>query len=125
MPTSGGERIRELRLGLRLSQRDLGVLLGVSRETIATWELGQAVPEVRHQRSLARRFGVEVESFGYERHRLVAGEGDLRQRRVAAGLSQADLAAKLGLTKAAISQWECGRTSPSPAQAKALRRLLG
>ncbi len=49
----------------------------------------------------------------------------IRERRVAAGLTQADLAKKLGITQATVSNWELGKTEPLEKQLKGLEGVLG
>lgn len=44
--------------------------------------------------------------------------------RMAKGLSQALLAAKLGLTRAAVTQWETGQSTCNYAQALELEKIL-
>jgi transcriptional regulator with XRE-family HTH domain len=41
------------------------------------------------------------------------------------GLSQSDVAAALGLTRAAVSKWFTGKSLPRPAELLKLGRLLG
>lgn len=49
----------------------------------------------------------------------------IRRRRTAQGLSQAEVARSLRVTQPTISNWESGRTTPSTDQVKVLRGLLG
>jgi putative transcriptional regulator len=49
----------------------------------------------------------------------------LRTARLAAGLSQDELAAAVATTRQTISAVESGRSNPSPALARALARELG
>lgn len=49
---------------------------------------------------------------------------DLRRAREAVALSQADLADRLGVTRALVSAWECGVSCPSPATADRLVAVL-
>lgn len=49
----------------------------------------------------------------------------IRQRRVAMGLSQRELARQMSLTPSAIAQWELGATIPSIENRAELRRRLG
>lgn len=49
----------------------------------------------------------------------------LRLLRLAAGLTQEQLAAAAGLSTAAVCQWEQGRREPSLAALQALARALG
>lgn len=48
----------------------------------------------------------------------------IRKARIARRLSQAQLAAKLGVTKAAVSQWELGNKLPRPEFARRLALVL-
>ncbi len=50
---------------------------------------------------------------------------DLQRRRLAAGLSQSEVAARIGVTQATVSNWEIGRTVPAPEQLTSLRKFLG
>ena len=48
----------------------------------------------------------------------------MRQLRIAAGMTQLDLADTLGLAASLISAWELGRVTPTPAQLNAAMRVL-
>jgi transcriptional regulator with XRE-family HTH domain len=48
----------------------------------------------------------------------------LREWRQKKGLTQADLAAKIGVSQAAISQWETGALTPSPLMIGQLSEVL-
>jgi transcriptional regulator with XRE-family HTH domain len=48
----------------------------------------------------------------------------IRDVRKTVGLSQAELAEKLGVTSAAVSQWESGRTKPDVERTQAIERAL-
>jgi transcriptional regulator with XRE-family HTH domain len=56
--------------------------------------------------------------------RTAAGSGRGRRIRQAAGLSQAELAAVVGVSPVAISRWEAGDRRPHGAAAIAYARLL-
>jgi transcriptional regulator with XRE-family HTH domain len=48
----------------------------------------------------------------------------IRERRVANGLSQEDLAKRLGISQPTVSMWERGRATPDPQQMSVLDNLL-
>lgn len=48
----------------------------------------------------------------------------IKEGRMAKGISQALLAAKLGLTRAAVTQWETGQSTCNYAQALELEKIL-
>ena len=56
-------RIRVYRAEHRLSQTDLANLIGVSRKTISTIEVGKFVPSTVIALKIARHFGVPVEDI--------------------------------------------------------------
>jgi len=56
-------RIRVFRAEHRLSQGDLAELIGVSRKTISTIEVGRFVPSTIIALQLARQFDVPVEEI--------------------------------------------------------------
>lgn len=56
--------------------------------------------------------------------RRAAQSGQARRIRIAAGLSLADLAAALGVSRAALSRWECGHRVPRGAAAQRYAGLL-
>jgi transcriptional regulator with XRE-family HTH domain len=49
----------------------------------------------------------------------------LKTARLAEGLSQTDLAEKVGVTQPAVSNWELGNVEPRPPQLQQLERVLG
>lgn len=56
-------RIRVYRAEYRLSQTDLAQIIGVSRKTISTIEVGRFVPSTIIALKIARHFGVPVEDI--------------------------------------------------------------
>lgn len=52
-------------------------------------------------------------------------EISIRTKRVAAKLTQAELAKRLGVYQGAVSQWESGMTNPKLDKLKAMAELFG
>jgi len=58
-----GEKIGRLRRAHNLSQEELAERLRVSRQAVAKWEGGEALPELNHVVALARFFTVSLDSL--------------------------------------------------------------
>ena len=58
-----GNRIRERREAMKLSQKQLAKNLGVNHSTVSTWEKGIAEPRVFYAICLAQFFGTTVEEL--------------------------------------------------------------
>ncbi len=57
------EKILHYRRAAKLSQEELAELVGVSRQAVSKWELGEATPEVDKLLALARAFGVTIDEL--------------------------------------------------------------
>ena len=55
------QKLQELRKAAGLSQEELAEKLGVSRQSVSKWELGQAYPETEKIIELSRMFGVSLD----------------------------------------------------------------
>jgi len=66
------EKIFYYRKALGLSQEELAARVGVSRQSVSKWELGEATPEVDKLLALARAFGVTTDE-------LLSGEPPLQE----------------------------------------------
>ena len=70
-----GERIQERRSILGMSQERLAELVGVSRQAVSKWEVGDALPDTDRLLPLARALGVTVdELLGGQREEPVPQE---------------------------------------------------
>lgn len=58
-----GERILFLRKQKKLSQEDVGAILGVSRQAVSKWETDQSLPDTGNLLALAKLLGVTVEEL--------------------------------------------------------------
>ena len=56
-----GEKITDLRKKRGLSQEDLAITLGVSRQAVSKWELGDATPDTDKIIALADYFDVTTD----------------------------------------------------------------
>jgi len=55
---SFGENLKKIRRKNQLSQEDLAEMLGVSRQAVSKWELGDGYPEVDKLLILSRKLNV-------------------------------------------------------------------
>ena len=55
------QKLQELRKAAGLSQEELAEKLGVSRQSVSKWELGQAYPETEKIIELSRMYGVSLD----------------------------------------------------------------
>lgn len=60
MTSTAGDRIRELRAGLRYSQRSLGQKIGVSGPAVSQWENNQTFPEEALWPKLAEALDADI-----------------------------------------------------------------
>ena len=58
-----GETILTLRKRQKLSQEDVGAILGVSRQAVSKWETDQSLPDTGNLLALAKLLGVTVEEL--------------------------------------------------------------
>lgn len=58
-----GKKMQELRKKNNLSQEDLAEKVGVARQTISKWELGETSPDLKQANILSEVFGVSIDSL--------------------------------------------------------------
>ncbi|WP_422784898.1 helix-turn-helix domain-containing protein [Ruminiclostridium josui] len=57
------DKLQALRKEKGLSQEKLAEAIGVSRQAVAKWEVGQSYPEINKLVALSNYFGVSVDKF--------------------------------------------------------------
>ena len=73
---SFGENLQLIRKKNQLSQEGLAEMLGVSRQAVSKWELGEGYPEVDKLLLLSKKLNVSLDSLlGGENTRAVSDEG--------------------------------------------------
>ena len=58
-----GKQIYELRKKANLSQEQLAEKVGVSRQTISKWELGETAPDIKQAQVLSQVFSVSLDEL--------------------------------------------------------------
>lgn len=56
-------KLRELRKNKKLSQSDLGEIIGVHQVVISNWEIGRTIPRPHRMQQLEDYFGVDKEAI--------------------------------------------------------------
>ena len=56
-------RIKELRLMLNLSQKDLADMVSVNKQSLSNWETEKQIPSVRYAILLARSLCTDIETL--------------------------------------------------------------
>jgi transcriptional regulator with XRE-family HTH domain len=54
------QKISTLRIEKRMSQAELGSILGVTRSSVQQWEAGKTVPQLQYLQKMADFFGVSL-----------------------------------------------------------------
>lgn len=117
-PCGLGDHLRRTRLDLGLRQRDLAARLGVRTETVANWERGGSRPLARHRAGVLRFLGGDPEPPP------TTLAGRLKATRYRLGLTQEQMANRLGLDEGSVSRWESGSRRPTQWMAARLAALL-
>ena len=74
---SFGENLQTIRKKNQLSQEGLAEMLGVSRQAVSKWELGEGYPEVEKLLILSKKLSVSLDSLlGGENTPIVSGKGN-------------------------------------------------
>ncbi|MFJ8957453.1 helix-turn-helix domain-containing protein [Streptomyces sp. NPDC102381] len=115
-----GSRVRAVRRGKDLGQKELAAEVGVSGPTVARWEGGQDFPKGEKLPAIAAALGQALDVlFPHE------GPPDLQLLRCDAGLSVAQAAAIIGTSRVPVSNAESGRRRLSDAYVQALAEAYG
>ena len=103
-----GDHLRRRRMDLGLRQWDVAKRIGVDTSTVTNWELGRTEPEGQSIPGILDFLGTDPRPLG---------EGfpeRLRRAREALGLTQRQLATRLGVDPSTVWSWERGRSARPP-----------
>ncbi|MFE2559740.1 helix-turn-helix domain-containing protein [Streptomyces sp. NPDC059352] len=115
-----GSRVRAVRRGKDLHQKELAEMVGVSAPTVARWESGQDFPKGEKLPAIAAALGQPLDVlFPHD------GPPDLQLLRCDAGLSVAQAAAIIGASRVPVSNAESGRRRLSDAYLQPLAQAYG
>lgn len=123
-----GDVLREARTNAAMGQRTLAGVMDVDKSTIAKWETGDRKPRGVYLERLLEHLPTlrELMGEGGPTNPFPPGEppentppdggrfgNSLRRARNTAGMTQAELATEVGVCSHTVSDWECGRYTPT------------
>ena len=114
----GVKYIRTQRQALLLSQRQLAAKIGVTKETISSWERGLTKPDFKRFDKLLTFFENQTAIVNHK----ITGSS-ISEFRLQLRISQRQLATFLGVTKETIGSWERGINKPCFVNQKKLREV--
>ena len=117
--SSIGLHIKKKRLDLKLLQKDVALLVGVTEESIMHWETGRFPPQLQFYPGIIKflgynPFAVETETLG----------GKVKNYRFLKGISHKKMGKLVGVDGATISTWETGKHEPQGANLTRLNDVL-
>ncbi|MEU6664060.1 helix-turn-helix transcriptional regulator [Streptomyces sp. NPDC046821] len=115
-----GRRVRAVRRGKDLGQKQLAEIVGVSAPSVARWETGEDFPRGEKLPSIAAALDQPLDAlFPHD------GPPDLQLLRCDAGLSVAQAAAIIGTSRVPVSNAETGRRRLGDAYVQPLAEAYG
>ena len=127
-----GRLIRSRRKKLGLSMADFAKRLGVDLKQARSWERRRPTPSLRRNSAilLAKALELEPSAFfkfvGFVKKETTSKLGSVvRERRKELGLSQVELAKRLGVSRQVVSQIELGKCCLSLEGGRMIERLAG
>jgi DNA-binding XRE family transcriptional regulator len=114
-----GNHLLKRRLDLKLLQKDVAKIIGVSEDSIRFWETGYAEPQIQHAPGIIQFLGYcpypfETETLG----------GRIKYYRLLNGLSCKKLGKVLKVDASTISSWEDREFQPEHFNLKRLNQIL-
>lgn len=104
-------RLKELRIKHGLNQKEVADALDTTQQTISLYECGKREPKLKTWQKLADYFNVSTNYL------MKLNSNDfgnrIRELRIKRGLSQGDLAEKIGVKANTICQYEKGKRHPN------------
>ena len=119
--------LKHLRERFDLTQQELAHLLEVSPVTVTAWETGKSRPRQANLAQIAAVRGKsQAQVDGALKRQAVPDvtAADIKRLRKALGLTQTALAGLVGVSAAAVTAWETGKTTASRENRRALGVLI-
>ncbi len=114
-----GLHIKKKRLDLKLLQKAVALMVGVTEESIMHWETGRYPPQLQFYPGI-------IKFLGYNPYMMETGTlgGKIKNYRVLNGLSHKKMGKLVGVDGATISTWETGKHEPQGPNLTRLNELL-
>ena len=118
-PVSIGDHIRKKRMELKLLQKDVTRICGVSEDCITNWEKNRNTPQIQYYPRI-------IDFLGYLPFNvdLTTLPGKLKAYRYIKGLSQKRLGKILGVDGATVCSWELEENQPNKVILEKLDKIL-
>ena len=125
-----GQKIKAIRKNAGLTQKELAQKMGLSFQSIAQWENDLRKPKIETLKKIADALECPIDTFTTDDFdeeipspALVSQK--IHECRMAAGLTQQELAEKVGLDGATIGKYERGILKPKAETVKKITDALG
>jgi DNA-binding XRE family transcriptional regulator len=106
-PISIGDHIRKKRIDLKLLQKDVAKICGVTEDCITNWENNRSIPQIQYFPHIIKFLGY----LPFEVN-LATFSGKLKAYRHINGLSQKQLGQLVGVDSGTVCSWELGDNQP-------------
>jgi transcriptional regulator with XRE-family HTH domain len=118
-PVNLGDHLKNRRFELGfLQQKDVAKMLGVSPETVYNWEHNRSAPSLYQIPKV-------IQFLGYDPYTIKETLGGrIKRARQVLGMTQKELARKLGVDPGTLGKWERGERKPSNEMEEKATQLL-
>jgi transcriptional regulator with XRE-family HTH domain len=117
-------KLQILRKQANLTQDELALKIGVSRQAISKWESGGAYPDLNNIQTLCAFFSVSADTLMNPKYEELTAEvscfefngnelgSNIKRIRSARGITQEAFAEKMKVSRQSVSKWENGSVVP-------------
>ena len=114
-----GDHLRKKRLDLKLCQKEVAQKLGINKTTVYNWENNRTSPSMNHIPKIIEFLGY----VPYDTPPRTLGDKISTSRRLL-GLTQKELARRLGIDPSTLGRWERDKSQPVKKQLERLNTLF-
>jgi len=115
-----GEHIKKRRLRLVLLQKEVGVIINVSEDTVTLWENGRVLPMIHHYPNIISFLGYNP--FDTPSKSLSERINSYRHLN---GHSLKKFGKLIGVDGSTVNSWEIAASLPNKSNLKKLNKILG